>query len=185
MNSIREWAFKVCDSAVPSVQGDDVFEVVTQGRQAPGYSSCADLAHSLLEALGVRDPIIVNRNGEWGARRWQPGVNISKLRNGGRQLGVWVDYAPFLVPKLCDIVLIGNYSAGENEHVLVFRELAETERSGTWWTSYDYGQVQDETGKPCSTICTRHRVGNRLDGREIIGWVDLDKLQAKGLAHLT
>lgn len=174
MNSAREKALRFCEAVVPSIDGDAAFEDVTQGRQGPGYSACGDLAHAVLAELGLRDRSIVNRDVD--DLRYVSQQNVSKLYNGAIQAGLWQHYAAFRVPQPGDIVLIGRYSAGEPEHLLVFRSLEETEFASTWWRSYDYGQVDEATGKASSTICNRKRVGNRLDGREILGWVDLDRV---------
>lgn len=181
MSPIRERAFAYLERVVPSLDGDDLFREVTQDRQCPGYSACADLGHGLLEALDVRDPKLVNRT--TATEKWRSEANISKLRSGGIAARVWVTPAPFVTPQLGDIVLIGRYSAKESEHILVFRELEESNPGGTWWRSYDYGQFDEERGLASSTICARKRVGGRLDGREIIGWIDLDLLSRNyGLA---
>jgi hypothetical protein len=180
VNSIRHNARIYLEAVVPSVQGDGVFEEVTQHRQCPGYSACGDLPAALLEALGVTNPVILNRAGLPAPIRYGIGENVSKLYNGARKLGVWIDYAPFRVPKFGDCVLIGRKTAGEEEHLLCFRETEETEHAGVWWWSYDYGQIDADNGdKPSSTIRSRRRADKRLDGREIIGWVCLDLVQAR------
>jgi hypothetical protein len=178
VNSTRERARAFLEAVVPSVQGDDAFDEVTQGRQSGTYSACGDLPHALLVELGVRHPAILNRAGLPPPIHYTNGANISRLVKGARELGVWRDYAPFRVPLFGDCVLIGRHSAGEAEHMLAFRATEETEHAGVWWSSYDYGQV-DADNKPSSTIRSRRRENKRLDGREIIGWVCLDLVAAR------
>lgn len=172
MSWARDRILAFCEAVVPSVKGEDVFELVTQGRQAPGYSACADLGHAALYEIGARSPLLVNRAAP--PLRFTYGVNVNRLYDGARKVGVWRDYDAWRVPQPADIVIIGDSTKKEEPHVLLFRSLEETEHAGTWWRSYDFGQVRDEDGAPCSTICNRQRVGRTLGGRTILGWVDID-----------
>ena len=98
--TIRDAAEALCEEATSGgevVQGDAIYEEVTEGRQtanteqravetrlygAPksvSYSSCGDLPHWMLEHLGYTNEGVVNRSDDDGVRPWKAGVNISYL----------------------------------------------------------------------------------------------------------
>lgn len=77
---MREKAIAFCDAATRHGTGvrlrDPEYQQIVEGRdRGPKYSSCGDLAHALLEHLGVRAPW-VNRA---SLGQWQDGANVNRL----------------------------------------------------------------------------------------------------------
>ncbi len=85
----RKAAWRIARMACGGIAGvskdNPIYVRVTEGRDGPGpaqrarYSSCADLAHWLLETLGCRSDFL-NRKSLGG---WVSGVNVSRLDTRG------------------------------------------------------------------------------------------------------
>jgi hypothetical protein len=163
----RTYALSVCNHVVPSkytVTQDTIFSFVTQGRQRfKKYSSCADLAHFLLWAMGCSDVRMLNRTDAELGIHWEVGKNISKLVSGAKELGCWRTLQDGL-PDKGDVVLIGDYSKKQMEHVCVVKDWGE------YVDTYDYGQFDVV---PCSKLVTRKFDGKALNGRDVVGYIDI------------
>ena len=166
-----------CDGATGRLQGDPVFEEITEGRQASwmvngkkrSYSGCGDLIHWVLWRLMGADPYTgdspeakraraelkrwMNRAEAYG---WKTGFNIAKLR---WKCGAWRSFKKGeFDPQPGDCLLIGE---GGREHVAIFEG-----RDGDTYTSLDYGQFFN--GKHGGKLCTR-RIARGGDGRIHVG----------------
>jgi hypothetical protein len=76
--NFREKARAFCDHATNQGAGvyvkDAVYQEITEGRDSgPGYSSCGDLAHALLQHLGARAPWVNH------GTQWKSGMNVNRL----------------------------------------------------------------------------------------------------------
>jgi hypothetical protein len=59
---------------------DPVYRTIVEGRVAPKYSSCGDLAHWLLYRLGVRAPFVNRDEGKASiGHGWRVGLNLNLL----------------------------------------------------------------------------------------------------------
>jgi hypothetical protein len=133
-------AIALCEWAVGYDHGrskdDPVYKLVTENRDGPGpkdranYSSCGDLAHFLLERLGVRAPWL-NRNDDNSFGAWKAGVNVSNLWGAACP----IDTVPGSdwTPEPGDILLLWN--TGYDAHVCVSSGKYESGRL----TTYNYG----------------------------------------------
>jgi hypothetical protein len=94
---------------------DPVYAAVTEGRDVPPnrahYSSCGDLAHWLLERLGVREPW-VNRA---SLGHYVVGANVWELASCPVHIVPGQDY----MPAPGDILEIWNTPIGSDAHVCV------------------------------------------------------------------
>lgn len=203
-NAKRHYAVRCCELWCPSESGEPYHDFVTQGRHNWGsYSSCADQAHALLWMLGCTTRSFMNRADAEAGLTWAQGVNISKLVSGARALGCWKSYkkadtshgALETIPGPGDILLMGDFSKGELEHVAIVdkyefqvddeapQELADSMfpqiPTRLWLHTFDYGQFAN--GKKCSLQVRREWKDGRLHSpsgksRAIIGWVDITKV---------
>lgn len=78
--NLREKARAFCDWATKNGAGvrladPEYLEITERRDRGPRYSSCGDLAHALLEHLGVKAPW-VNRKSQG---TWQDGANVNRL----------------------------------------------------------------------------------------------------------
>jgi hypothetical protein len=160
-----------CNGSVGRVQGDPVFDAVTEGRDKwKGYSACGDLAHYVLRELGYRDERVLNRNDDGGRVPWQSGTNLSRLVFGAGAAFVWARGE--LRPRPGDILYLA-----PPEHVCVLERLDEA--SGTIAT-FDYGQWDHATNKPAGRGRTSPFAATpsvlRIGARVLRGWLDLARL---------
>jgi hypothetical protein len=164
--------------------GDAVHELVTEGRTKANierrskgspevpYSSCGDLPHWMLAALGCTDERLVNRSDDGGQTPWKVGANISRIVNapgfvragGGRE------------PQPGDVLFIMNAHGG---HVCVLQ---------IWAPSADLA-VTDDYGQPTAkrrkrTLLPGKHGGWTLDGDPLVGWLDLERVPLHGPARL-
>jgi hypothetical protein len=170
-DALRAYVVEQARRLVPCDLGDAVMAELCQGRGGwARYSSCGDLGHYLLDAVGCRDGRLVNRDDPFTGRKWAVSQNMSKLLQGGRELRCWVDARGAARPPPGVIAMVGDRSKGEQEHVLV--PLLWT---GDTLLSADLGQAND-AGKQCGRFVERtFRVeGGRplLGSRHLLGWVD-------------
>jgi hypothetical protein len=169
----RNYVEELCEKVVPSKFTptlDTIFSYVTQGRQRfKGYSSCGDLAHFVLYAMGCTDKRILNRTDAELGTSWEVGKNISKLVSGAKALECWRTLQDGL-PQKGDIVLIGDFSKKQMEHVCVVKEWLE---GGTPVTTYDYGQFDVV---PCSKLISRVFNGTQLGNRDVVGYIDIESV---------
>lgn len=160
-----------CNGSLGRVQGDPVFDAVTEGRSKwKGYSACGDLAHYVLRELGYRDERVLNRNDDGGRVPWQSGTNLSRLVFGAGPAFVWA--RGDLRPKPGDILYLA-----PPEHVCVLERLdAEHGRIAT----FDYGQWDHATNKPAGrgreSPFTATPSALRVGARVLRGWLDLARL---------
>ncbi len=162
--------------------GEALFAELINGRWQPGAgTTCAYLTAIVLYLLGARDFDLVNFDDPEGATKFEFGNTrngISKLVNGAKKLGAWVDDGPGREPARNDLVYM---SAGTSasEHVEVFRGI-----DGSTWEAAAAGQGTRELQR--AEIITRtitderaaggHRYVSSLAGerKRIIGWVNID-----------
>jgi hypothetical protein len=173
---VCHYVVELARSVVPCDAADARMHLVCQGRHtAPKYSSCADLGHFVLWALGVCDDRIINRTDAELGITWRSGVNISELRDGARALGCWRDTMRAADvdarPEAGHIVLVGDRTGfGEEEHCFVVLAV-----EGDTIVSADLGQKHPDTGKQAGRIITRTASvrGGRLciGSRRCLGWV--------------
>lgn len=138
--------------------GDPGYRLVTECREWPGYSSCADNGHWLLFRVGIRC-LFVNRAENKG---WKVGANVSALA-----------FAP--VAQVChhtdryaagDIVIIWNRPDTEDAHVMCV-----VAHEGDVLTVSEYGQPG---GHLATRTLTRNADGNLMCGhRELHRWISL------------
>lgn len=165
-DALRAFVVTIAREALDAFGSDKWFQV-TQGRKGTGYSNCGDLVHAVLWWAGVREPH-VNRQSD--GRQWIAG-NIAKLRQlfEARHGWTWSPAPSDLRPGDC--YLIGDYSAGEAEHVGVVLSV-----DGSTITSADYGQA----GQGGTTRTRRYAlVGGKWrsdDNRRLVARGDLVRL---------
>lgn len=168
--------------------GDPVHEEVTEGRRRQweqalragqawakampqGYHSCGDLVAWVLARLGCRDESLVNRTNDGGTRAWVPGRNLTAI----------VGHAAFVrgttatEPQPGDAVFLA--MSGGHLDVLI-----EWDTVARLATVAAYGQ-------PYGRRRTRP-IGKRgkawtLDGSEVGGWLDLDRVTFDGPVDLS
>ncbi len=132
-------------------QWDPVFEAVTEGRQAPRYSSCGDLGHWILARLGFRFPWL-NREELWG---WMVGKNVSllcaKSAGGANELG----RAPVVGEQLNagDVLVVSAHDI-DHTHCLVVLGLTELSH-GAKLCVCEYGQWDGQRGRACGKLSCR------------------------------
>lgn len=166
--TFRQQAVALVKAYVGNAQGYPNFELVTQGRQGPGYSACGDLWNFVPFRMGCRDASIINRDEPGAGLTYTSSYNISKPYWACKKKGIVHTLAEG-EPQPGDLVLIGQYPQ-EKEHALVLLDI-----SGNQWTSGDFGQALPEYGyKPSSGIRTRTLSGDSLGGRRVVGWIDLE-----------
>ncbi|MGE0327779.1 MAG: hypothetical protein AB7S68_36040 [Polyangiaceae bacterium] len=163
-----------CDGDRGRVEGDPVFDSVTEGRQHnKGYSACGDLPHYMLRELGIRDERLLNRDDDDGVIPWRMGKNLSRIvfSAGGAFVWAWGKKRP----KPGDVLYMS-----KPEHVAVLEELDEAK--GTI-AVLEYGQFDKVRGKhlgirhvkPFQVLKNTIKIGKCT----LHGWLDLSKL--KGL----
>jgi len=84
----RKRAVEFLEGVTPAVLGSPASWLVAQGRPEhnPTYSSCADLAHAMYEALGLKHRQINRDDPETIINEWRSGVNVARLASWP---GVW------------------------------------------------------------------------------------------------
>ncbi len=166
--------------------GHPVHEEVTEGRYTQWrrardagqawalrmvYSSCGDLVAWLLWRLGCRDESLVNRTGDDGVRDWIPGRNVSAVvghrayrRASGED-----------VPQPGDALFLQRNGG----HLAI---LIEWDAAAGRVVSADYGQPEG-----LERVSKLERRGGRwyLDGSELEGWLDLDRVTFDGPLDLS
>jgi hypothetical protein len=149
---------------------------VTEGRDGPNYSSCADLAHYILQCLGITDTDWINRSPQWVS-----GWNIIKLVRGARRTGCWVaNPKDSSWCKVGSIVLIGD-PKGVNtrwEHVFVVTHIHVQDATSTRIMVAEWGQ-KDARDKQCGKLklCTVNAAGRIIGSvRHVLGYIDPEKL---------
>lgn len=170
--NVRDYVADQAARLVPCDLGDAVMAELCQGRAGwGGYSSCGDLGAFCLDAAGVTDGRLVNRDDPETGRKWAVGQNMSKLLQGGRALGCWVDARGDMRPPPGVVAMVGDRSLKEQEHVFI----PLLWRTGDTLLSADLGQV-NKAGKQCGRFVERAFTmrGGRpmLGSRHLLGWVD-------------
>ena len=141
---------------------DPVYAAVTEGRDVPPnrarYSSCGDLAHWLLERLGVREHW-VNRA---SLGHYTVGANVSDLAG----CPVHVVPGSAFLPQPGDILEIWNASGGQDAHVCVC--LAEPHDGKITLANYGAGGMSAQAwpganvhDSAWSAMTSGHYVGTR------------------------
>lgn len=154
----------------PSKYPDANFQEITGGKFAPGFgSSCGFVPSYLWYMLGVTDCNILNR--DTSDCQYIPGANISKIYNGGRALGVWVDDLS-QTPKRGDVVFCSN-GPPNTEHVFVIKDVV-----GDTWYSWDGGHPSADAMSEASRAFNGAQLQFLGGPRTVKGWVDLERLLA-------
>ena len=167
--------------------GDPVHEEVTEGRYAQWrrardagqewakrmvYSSCGDLAAWMLYRLGCRDERLVNRTADEGVKDWIPGRNVSAITShAAYRRATGTDAAP----QPGDVMFLMLPPDG---HISI---LCEWDEANAIAITADYGQPEG-----ARRIRKIRKQGGRwtLDGAQIGGWLDLDRVAFDGPLNL-
>jgi hypothetical protein len=192
-----------------------LFRQITEGRgMAPSYSTCGDVVNWCLASMGVRYEGLINRTDDnldgiddakqlrglgtpfiAGGSVWQVGRVITKLVQGSRDVGCWVEGSTFPKrrPRAGDCGLVGRDGA---EHVFVFTsdvEECEDQLGVFQFSSVDGGQF-DGQGQCVKAfhenLIRRSQVAGAWTagrsstnpGRPLMGWIDLDRAPMPGPA---
>jgi hypothetical protein len=165
----------------PSDCGDPLFAEIINGRWSPGAgTTCTYPCALLLFLLGCFAPELVNYDAPNGATRFDIGAGVSKIVQGARALGCWVDDGPGREPGFGDI---GFLSQGPplTEHVLIVMDPSV-------WRDASGGQTNAQ-GNQAARIVDRQIDDQRAAGgvrrlsnplpigggfRQLQGWVSLD-----------
>jgi hypothetical protein len=173
-------------SVVPCNYGDAAFTRAAPRYRQGGGTSCTFGPAWGLYAAGCREPQIVNFDGE--GTRFDVGAGVSKLWNGARALGAWVEAGGGRRPQPGDLYLLhgpisGGRWAPSSEHVGTVES-----SEGATWSFLDFGQNQVSGDPHPGWQCAR-RVRRAWDGvhlgssvpggasRLLGGWVDVDALK--------
>jgi hypothetical protein len=172
-SDLESVARQAIDMVVPCDEGDERFELMTNGSYAHGYgTTCGYLCHF---QIGCRDPSLVNWNDPASGLSYHVGQNISMIVNGAKKLDAWRSGPADIKPY--DIVFTENYAGGKgsgSEHVFIF---VREENDGSAWHSADAGR-RNAAGNQAAEFVTRDKDGNKLlflggEWRNINGYVDL------------
>jgi hypothetical protein len=183
--SRRDAVRRVAEYFVPSDWGDERFAEMVAGHWAPGAgTTCTYLPAAALYLAGCRDDRLVNHDDDEGRTAFTVAAGVSKLVQGARALGAWVDDAPGREPKEGDVAFISN-GPPLTEHVELVLDPAV-------WRAASAGQTNGR-GEQAARIVTREIDDRRGEGggrllsapsplpvpgswRKLQGWVDLDKV---------
>jgi hypothetical protein len=181
----RDAVLRVADYFVPSDWGDDRFAELVAGHWTPGAgTTCTYLPAAALYLVGCRDERLVNHDDDQGRTAFTVAAGVSKLVQGARAIGAWVDDAPGREPQPGDVVFISN-GPPLTEHVELVLDPAE-------WRAASAGQ-SNARGEQAARVVTRQLDDRRGEGgprllsapsplpvvgswRKLQGWVDLDKV---------
>jgi hypothetical protein len=164
--------------------GDPVHDWVTEGRRAQyeralaagaawalampaGYSSCGDLVHFVLWALGCRDESVINRDTDGGSVPWRVGVNVSRIVRSPWYVRFGVD-ASLELPELGDALHVAS-----PHHVAVLVDDSNAEQ----WLTADYGQPH---GRRRVAQLRDVATGLLVRGRNLEGYVSLAEAHRAG-----
>lgn len=145
---------------------DRVYVAVTEGRDGPGgairrgYSSCGDLAHWLLERMGVREPW-VNRA---SLGQYRVGANVSTLAFGAPCARSSIEEG--------DVVVVWNDPRGADAHVMIaLGWIGDTLRTA----NYGAGGMSSAAWPGARLGGARVAFGNYGKKRiqRVLSWVDL------------
>jgi len=132
----RAFAFceRACGYSMGRKRSDSVYlEVVEKRDPGPGYSSCGDLAHAMLYALGVREDW-VNR-AEHRGFRWGMNVNLLTARPVGGGAGGLARDAAGTELSTGDVIVMWAKPDAADAHVCIVDSF-----DGLTLKSWDYGQ---------------------------------------------
>jgi len=187
LSAYREAAFALLRYAVGEhgrSTSDPIYRQIVEGRLAPGYSSCADLAHWLLYRLGVRAPWI-NR-AENKPQGWSVSVNLNRLiarpigpcdpAVAARNLTQLPDFGAG------DVYVINNRFGGHVICVQSFQPVAGADLPSARVATSEYGQPGGAQREHALTL----RNGLLFsDGNQVLSMLRLpDALGAAGLAQV-
>lgn len=181
----------------PSDYGDEAFTEILHGRWSPGGgTTCTYPWHHFWALLGCRDDRLVNFDSADGYTRWVSAGGVSKIVQGAKAIGAWVDDAPGREPQRGDVCFLADSArTPASEHVS--GAIDPGLRTPGIWTSADAGQNYDNPPTPGDDGHQRARIvtrriddrrasgGPRLlsspepysgDWRELVGWVDLNRI---------
>lgn len=173
----RQYALDLGNLFIPSDAGDPRHDLVTQGRHiASNYSACGDWWNFVPWCMGCVEPEIINREDKEAGLKWHVQQNISRTYNGAKKFQIWQPYVANSVPAPGDLLFMGDYGKGEQEHVCMVESL-----EGDVLKTFDFGQFNEKTGKKASKRITRTWRNGRLyssngSSRAIIGWIDITKV---------
>ena len=184
--SVRQICMEIIYTVVPSKTTEPIFEEITQGLSAQAekskqfLSTCGFLPNYMWEKLGCQKAAFRNRNIPALGMKYIPGMNMSTILNGGRSAKVFINYGTrgpdgsLLLPEKGDTFFISN-GPSVTEHVGVFRY-----RDGNKWYTADAGQqlgIKGEESRQCSKMKERTWSNGALDGRKLVGWISVEKIQ--------
>ena len=132
---LLEWA---CGGEAHKKRGN--YSQVVEDRDWAGYSSCGDLAHWLLYALGCRQAWInrgEHRDGDLGKPGWDVAVNVSRLAFSAPTSVRQTPMPGYMVVAPGDIMICWNDAKGTDAHV--FLAAAHQRLPGTLRVA-EYGQ---------------------------------------------
>ena len=166
------------------LEGDPVFEAVTEGRQSSNtarrakgskemaFSACAEMIHWGLANLGVADESLVNRDkDDWGQNPWKSQVAISRIFNhkAFTHNKPAPPGSPIFVTAAEHVAILESWNA---DHI----------------TSFDYGQFNPKKGKFSGEKKVRalKKAGRgwTIGGRPYVGYLDLTKLRYMRFAEV-
>lgn len=125
------------------------------GHWAPGAgTTCTYLPAAGLYYVGARERRLVNHDDELGSTAFEIGLGVSKLVQGARAVGAWVDHAPGREPKAGDIAFLSN-GPPLTEHVEVVLDPAV-------WKAATAGRPTRAATRP--RVVTREIDDRREDG---------------------
>ena len=134
------YASYACGGKAGRSKDDPVYDAVTEGRDRGAarrsYSSCGDLGHAMLEALGVRAPWLNRKS----LGQYRVGMNLSLFNYSAPARYAWfrsphVALAYDWAPEPGDILIVANSPTGVDGHCLV---VLDTSLSGEVATA-NYG----------------------------------------------
>ena len=117
-------ASHACGGKAGRSKDDPVYDAWTEGRDhgaaRRSYSSCGDLGHGLLEALGVRAPWLNRKS----LGQYRVGMNLSLFNYSAPARYAWfrnprATLAHNWLPEPGDILIIANSPTGADGHCLV------------------------------------------------------------------
>lgn len=183
--SRRAAVLRVVEHFVPSDWGDDRFAEMIDGHWEPGAgTTCTYLPAAALYFAGARERRLVNHDDDLERTAFEIGAGVSKLVQGARAIGAWVDDAPGREPKAADIAFLSN-GPPITEHVEVVLDPAG-------WKAAAAGQTNGR-GEQAARVVMREVDDRRGEGgarllsapsplpvagswRKLVGWVDLDRV---------
>jgi len=157
--ALLDWA---CGGEAHRKRGN--YMTVTEDRDWHGYSSCGDLAHWLLYALGCRQAWInrgEHRSGDLGRPGWDVAVNVSRLAFSAPTSVRQSPMPGYMVTGPGDIIIVWNEAKGTDAHVMVaaaHQRLPGTLRVGEYGQPGGHIADRTVTARDGHLYCGRRRI---------------------------